>query len=883
MLELKNISKTYRSKNGVTHRALNDVSLSFGETGLVFIVGRSGGGKSTLLNVIAALDKADRGEILLYGNSFKDFSSAKLDSYRNTYIGVVFQDYNLLPTLTVYQNIALSLGLQNVTNNERVDAVVDRLGLREIADRKPNEISGGQSQRVAIARAVIKDPRIILADEPTGNLDSKTGREMFDVFKEISKEKLVIIVTHDRDIADEIGDRVIEIKDGRIHKDLIKTTELYEPAIDTVGDSLVRVPKGKHLDELALEEINSILSKTDRDTYIINESDTAKVKSMNIHVKNAVELNQADNSTYYFPYRPEPEENKPISLIKSKMPLSVGFKLSLSMLKYKKFRLVITIIMLLLALFLSAVVGVFKFYNTDRALAKTITAEKFTYLNIKKAGDYDAETVFTDDDRTILSSSSKCVQNVYFGKAEPAFISDNGEYVNQAKYNDYSSLFKSFYGVVEMTDGLPGFEYTAGGEPAGYGDAVISKLVATFIIDKSIYKGADSFEKLIGKEFELSGNRLKICGIYETDVKEYEKAKDVLTENGMNLSLENIAASNETLYYPQLTERDGFVFVKSGFIDNILGNTTKAPVSVVSVNSGKNVPAAYVSPDTTAENYIYKNDSVDGVVIDFALYSQIFSDHTNEKSAIEKNLNAFNRENSDYLIRQTTGLTSEGSQTSLIKNSLKIRGVVEGTDGTMFIDNDSFQKFISDAVKVKNVLVYTSGSVGGNIKLIRDIKKIGAYPNTRFYSDYIQYEQNLGMLSTIFSRMLIMISVAAALLLFSFVSSSVKLESRQIGILRGMGARGIDTFKAFGIEGATITTFSLVLTLILIAVLFPLINMGMSNSYAYHFYSIVINPFAIILIIITAMLITAAAIIIPLIRLTKMTPVKAMTNNQTQR
>ena len=169
MLELKNISKTYRSKNGVTHRALNDVSLSFGETGLVFIVGRSGGGKSTLLNIIAALDKADRGDMLLYGNSFKDFSSSKLDSYRNTYIGVVFQDYNLLPTLTVYQNIALALGLQSAESDERVNAVIDRLGLNEIKDRRPNEISGGQSQRVAIARALVKDPKMILADEPTGN------------------------------------------------------------------------------------------------------------------------------------------------------------------------------------------------------------------------------------------------------------------------------------------------------------------------------------------------------------------------------------------------------------------------------------------------------------------------------------------------------------------------------------------------------------------------------------------------------------------------------------------------------------------------------------------------------------------------------------------
>ena len=113
MLELKNISKTYRTKNGVTQRALNDVSLSFPESGLVFIVGRSGGGKSTLLNMIATLDTPDRGDILLYGNSFTKFTRSQLDSYRNTYVGVVFQEYNLLPTLTLRQNTALALGLQS--------------------------------------------------------------------------------------------------------------------------------------------------------------------------------------------------------------------------------------------------------------------------------------------------------------------------------------------------------------------------------------------------------------------------------------------------------------------------------------------------------------------------------------------------------------------------------------------------------------------------------------------------------------------------------------------------------------------------------------------------------------------------------------------------
>ncbi len=879
MLELKNISKTYRSKNGVTHRALNDISLSFGQTGLVFIVGRSGGGKSTLLNMIAALDRPDRGEILLYGNSFRDFSNAKLDSYRNTYIGVVFQDYNLIPTLTVYQNIALALGLQSNENSERVNAAIKTAGLEDIKDRKPNEISGGQSQRVAIARAVVKDPKVILADEPTGNLDSKTGAEMFSIFKELSKEKLVIIVTHDRDVADELGDRVIEIKDGRVHKDLVRTTQLYEPAVDTVGDRLVRVPQGKHLDELALEEINGILSKTDRDTYIINEKDIDKVKSMNIHVKNAVKLDQADNSTYYFPYRPEPEETKELSLIKSKMPGSVGLKLSLSMLKYKKFRLVMTIIMLILALFLSAVVGVFKFYNFDRAAAKTITKEKYEYLLTAKDGDYVQETVFTKDEINYLKSVVGEVYEVYSGDVAPEYVGASESFKKSDKTYD---LFDKFFGIVE-SDGKPVYNvgYIAGKAPETYSDVVISQLVAHYMIDRGVYENVSDYGDLIGKQFGLNGVKMSICGVYETDVGTYDKAKDYSNKIG-GIELTEFSQTEGAPYYSQLSERDGFAIVKQGYIQNVISTLEKYPACSTKVNGTVNLPVNYVAPAEKAGNIIYKTGG-EGYFIDSSLFEGMFGSTPFDAEEIAETITAFNNGESDYLIKQLTSAFDDGSHTSLIINGMKIAGVTEGGDGTLFVDNDSFTAFVTDDITVRKVLVKTGGSTVKNINLLKSLDSAGIYPYMKFYADYQSYSSNLNILSTVLSRTLIMISIAAALLLFSFISSSVRLESRHIGILRGMGARGIDTFKAFGIEGTLITSAALILTVILIAVLFPIINAAMSAGYSYHFYSIVINPFAIFLIIITAVLITAAAIIIPLIRLSRMMPITAMNKNETQR
>ena len=203
MLEVKNLVKHYSTKGGVTVKALDNVSVTFPETGMVFLLGRSGSGKSTLLNVSGGLDKPDSGEIIVKGRSSKDFSQADFDSYRNTYVGFVFQEYNILNDFTVEQNIALALQLQSKPNDKKaVNDILNQVDLKGLGKRKPNTLSGGQKQRVAIARALIKNPEIIFADEPTGALDSNTGRQVLDTLKKLSETKLVVVVSHDREFAE---------------------------------------------------------------------------------------------------------------------------------------------------------------------------------------------------------------------------------------------------------------------------------------------------------------------------------------------------------------------------------------------------------------------------------------------------------------------------------------------------------------------------------------------------------------------------------------------------------------------------------------------------------------------------------------------------------
>lgn len=192
MIEVRNLVKIYRSKRGKSVQALKGINLQFEETGLVFILGKSGSGKSTLLNMLGGLDQFDEGEIIIKGKSSKQFSQGDFDSYRNTMIGFIFQEYNILNDFTVGANIALAMELQGKKpTNEMLNQILREVDLEGFASRKPRELSGGQKQRVAIARALIKNAEIIMADEPTGALDSNTGRQVFDTLKHLSKDKLL--------------------------------------------------------------------------------------------------------------------------------------------------------------------------------------------------------------------------------------------------------------------------------------------------------------------------------------------------------------------------------------------------------------------------------------------------------------------------------------------------------------------------------------------------------------------------------------------------------------------------------------------------------------------------------------------------------------------
>lgn len=222
MLEIKKLSKCYLKKE-FKEKALNNINLSFNKNEFVFILGPSGAGKSTLLNIIAGLDRKYDGKVIVNNMDLSKLKSNDMDYYRNNYIGFIFQNYNLINEFTVYENVYLAISLTNRNNKkDKVISTLEKVGLKDKVNSYPNELSGGQKQRVAIARALVNDPSIILADEPTGALDSFMSTEIMNLIKNISKNKLVIIVSHNENLASKYANRTIKMFDGKIISDSSK-------------------------------------------------------------------------------------------------------------------------------------------------------------------------------------------------------------------------------------------------------------------------------------------------------------------------------------------------------------------------------------------------------------------------------------------------------------------------------------------------------------------------------------------------------------------------------------------------------------------------------------------------------------------------------------
>ncbi|MBQ1183363.1 MAG: ABC transporter ATP-binding protein, partial [Clostridia bacterium] len=248
MLKLKNITKHYGVGENDSVRALQGVDIEFRKTEFVSILGQSGCGKTTLLNIIGGLDRYTDGDLIINGRSTKEYRDHDWDTYRNHSIGFVFQSYNLIPHQTVLSNVELALTLSGVSKQERrkkAIAALEKVGLKDQLNKKPNQMSGGQMQRVAIARALINDPEILLADEPTGALDSETSEQIMALLKEVANDRLVVMVTHNPELAERYSTRIIKILDGKVIDDSNPYDSEQEKPVQEVAPETEKKKKSK--------------------------------------------------------------------------------------------------------------------------------------------------------------------------------------------------------------------------------------------------------------------------------------------------------------------------------------------------------------------------------------------------------------------------------------------------------------------------------------------------------------------------------------------------------------------------------------------------------------------------------------------------------------
>ena len=581
MLQVSHLTKIYKTKGGEV-RALDDVSLRFPEKGMIFLLGKSGSGKSTLLNVTGGLDSPTSGEIIVKGKSSKSFSQSDFDSYRNTFIGFIFQEYNILNEFTVEDNIALALELQGKPKNKKaIAALLEEVDLTGYAKRKPNTLSGGQKQRIAIARALIKSPEIIMADEPTGALDSATGKQVFDTLKKLSRDKLVIIVSHDRDFAEQYADRIIELKDGKILSDVSKTEEeraTLTENITAIGDTLC-IKSGAELTDTDFKEIKGFLKNSGGEVIIASgERDVASFKDVNRITDDGTKEVFRDTDEELI----EKKVFKPTDarFIRSKLPMRHAVKMGASGLKTKPIRLMLTSLLCTVAFIMFGLLSTMMLYDSTATLTQTLMDSD--YELIKLEGNYRVNNKnYENGELTYEYESSS---NMRFSDDEVRALAEKYGDGSFGIVNGYTSFPVSTRSSYYLND-VSGFAYLDednplreskiiyGSYPEADDEILISRYLADVMVNCGIIDPAagtaitiQSASDAVGKKIQLDNRIYTVSGVFacpELPVK-FDELKES-TQYDTALSYELDSYLSDGIFTIVFLTKDGLKEMASRF------------------------------------------------------------------------------------------------------------------------------------------------------------------------------------------------------------------------------------------------------------------------------------------------------------------------------
>ncbi|MDR1940195.1 MAG: ATP-binding cassette domain-containing protein [Clostridiales bacterium] len=857
MLKLKNITKIYNKGKKNQFKALDGVSLEFPGAGLVFVTGKSGCGKTTLLNIIGMLDAPDSGEVVIDNKSV--FSTADADDYRNGYIGVIFQDFNLLSDFTVIENLRVAREI-NGRGLDGIEAekILSKVGLDGLENRKINQLSGGQKQRAAIARTLTKNPKIILADEPTGNLDKKNGAVIFDALKELSKDKLVIVVTHDLDGAEKYADRIIQMSDGKIIGDVIKNDN-FERAVYIRRDNIAVYRDAPVSDKL--------------------------VACLNARKKKRLSFSP---ETRYNDYRPHlKDEGIYVSSGKTKLPFKTLFKLAFTKILHQKVKFLLSVFLIFISLTVFGISNVFAGYDIGAVSADSF--EKFgdDGILIERAEkippfgyvEYDWRALYDYDGEALLKNENiDYLDKYYYLNREYLVFNDTN-----FGYWSYYAHIRGYFETRAERLGDYGYSVLAGEFPAsGERDengryhaaitdyaAYMIKTFGAFDADGNSLSGLDA-EELVGKTVDFRNEFIYVSAVLKTD---FEKYADCFSATGYDIDNDPAYYSFYSMlyytnYYTALYVAEGFhegLFTKTMLDGSFHLFSSSYFDEVTSLSS-----ASPTRPRITWSNG--KNALSDGEVI---LSSKLFFAVFGESFSPDKE---YFYDHHRYTYPYDT----------LILGPYRVAGVFNGSNddyikkdyAVVFTDADFFYAANTSPF----LIAYHTKLPASRADRIALINSLVAdsyfhYGNISYY--IYQMFNDLTVYKTVFTYISVLIALVATLFIFDFMLSNIKDRKNEIGILRAMGVRGADISKAFLLQALIIFIMSAILCSVLIISLTLLLNNILYSNFVASYGSSLIRyasmltlsyrPFLYTLSLMAAILLIATTL--PIVKLNKMKPI----------
>lgn len=889
MLEAKELKKVYKTKKGVSVEALKGVSIKFPEKGMVFLLGKSGSGKSTLLNLLGGLDKYDDGEIIIKGVSSKEFNQSHFDSYRNTYVGFIFQEYNVLQDFTVGANIALAIELQGrKATDDEINNILKEVDLEEFGDRKPNELSGGQKQRVAIARALVKNPQIIMADEPTGALDSNTGKQVFDTLKRLSKEKLVVVVSHDREFAEYYGDRIIELADGNILSDVerkdISDAEKNNEGIVFGKDEFI-IRKNYHLTEKDREMINAYLEGREQDVKAV------------IKGSHKVGFGKTDESKIV-------EKQSDFKLIKSKLPLKNAFKIGASSLKHKKIRLAITIILSFAAFSMFALADTFGNYDHIKTCTNSITDTKISYASVTKSKYIDGDYGYWDDwsyklskrdVEKICKDTGVEYKGVYVPSSGTPVLENYDTNVKLTEREDielYPTGFSGYIGINQSELKEMGYQVAAGRLPVGNkAEIAISEYMyktfekAGYVDDKGNKEKISSYNDLVGKELKVGEEKYQIVGIIDTKV-DFNRYKSII-ENPTGKSsaelLTTVALSGELERIKQFSISCVAIVGEEKLEQMKSQKSTAIEMNqfYMNVQSG-NYMAGGMYIDKLSGYDLSKITWINGekkVLGEKELIISKGAMYHNENHLTQKELVSYLKENPSF----TLSYSKYDSDEDTTENGWKIVGIADVDDEIYILPDEMYNKNWTDKDGEYNFAVASMPKIKSDIHDLVEYCYTAKGDTKYKMQNSVTYELDtvdevLKILSKVFLYVGLGFAIFAAIMLSNFIATSISYKKQEIGILRAIGARSNDVFKIFFSESFIIAMINFALAVITTGVLTSIINSVMRKEVGILITILNFGFRQVGLLLVISIAVAAVASFIPVYRIASKKPIEAIRN-----